>query len=101
VFLSHVSDYASKGDMCFSGVSPFITKAGVSPIPSPITKAVASSIPYIERRALESCVSVLSHPYKAHSQLWQNIGGDRSYHVLSLFLPFLNLVVMKHNSCKS
>jgi hypothetical protein len=52
------------------GMTPFITKAGTSPIPSPImkvgtshfiTKADASPIPYIERRVLEWYVSI-SYP---------------------------------------
>jgi hypothetical protein len=48
------------------GVSPFITKAGVSPIMkagvSPfIMKADVSPILYIERRALKWCISV-SYP---------------------------------------
>jgi hypothetical protein len=78
------------------GASPFITKADVSPIPSPImkacaspfiTKAGASPIPNIERRTLQRNVSVLYTPYKAHSQLGQNSGGTRS----AMFLPFLCL----------
>jgi hypothetical protein len=60
------------------GTSPFITKAGVSPIPSPIikvcaspfiTKAGGSLTPNIERRALQRNILVLYAPYKARSQL--------------------------------
>jgi hypothetical protein len=60
------------------GASPFIMKAGVSLILSPImkagtssfiTKVNASPIPYIERRALEWHISVSYTPYKACSQL--------------------------------
>jgi hypothetical protein len=69
---------------------------GVSPIPSPITKAHsslfitkagASPISNIERLALQRNVSVSYAPYKAHSQLGQDSGGARS----ALFLPFLSL----------
>jgi hypothetical protein len=56
------------------GASPFITKAGMSLILSPImkagvshfiTKAGTSPIPYIERRALKWCISIFYPPYKA------------------------------------
>jgi hypothetical protein len=58
------------------GASPFIMKAGVSPIPSLITKAYASPfiikagappIPNRERHALQRNVSVSYAPYKARS----------------------------------
>jgi hypothetical protein len=74
-------------------VSPFITKAGASPIPSLttkvrasplITKVGVSPIPNIERRVLQRNVSVLYGPYKAHFQLGQNRGGTQS----ALFLPY-------------
>jgi hypothetical protein len=60
------------------GASPFMTKAGASLIPFPITKACASPfitkadashIFNIERRALQKNVSVSYAPYKVHSQL--------------------------------
>jgi hypothetical protein len=60
------------------GVSPFIIKAGASPIPSPImkactspfiTKAGVSPIPNIERHVLQRNVSVSYASYKARSQL--------------------------------
>jgi hypothetical protein len=44
------------------GAPPFISKAGASPIPN------------IERRALERNVSISYAPYKAHFQLGQNSG---------------------------
>jgi hypothetical protein len=74
------------------GASPFITKAGTSPIPSPITKAHASPfimkedvspVPNIERHTLQRHVSVSYTPYKARSQLRQNSGSAQS----GLFLP--------------
>jgi hypothetical protein len=75
-------------EMCVArDVYPFIMKVSTSPIPSPITKADASPIPNIERRALERNVSVLYAPYKVRFQLGQNSGGARSV----LFLPFLSL----------
>jgi hypothetical protein len=58
------------------GASPFIMKVGKSLIPSPITKARgspfitkadASPIPNIERRALQRNVSVSYASYKARS----------------------------------
>jgi hypothetical protein len=58
------------------GASPFIMRAGMCPIPSPITKArvspfitkaSVSHIPNIERRALQRNVSVLYARSKAHS----------------------------------
>jgi hypothetical protein len=58
------------------GTFPFITKAGTSLISSLIMKvrvspfimkAGASPIPNIERRVVERNVSVLCAPYKAHS----------------------------------
>jgi hypothetical protein len=73
------------------GASRFIMKAGVPPIPSPITNACASPfivkvgaspIPNIERHALQRNISILYAPYKARSQLGQ-ISGARS----ALFLP--------------
>jgi hypothetical protein len=76
------------------GASPFISKASVSPIPSPITKASASPfimkvdaspIPNIEIHALERNVSVSYAPYKAHFPLGQNSDDARS----AMFLPFL------------
>jgi hypothetical protein len=80
-------------ETCISrGAPPFISKVGVSPISSPITKACtspfitkvgASPISNIERCALERNVSILCAPYKARSQLGQNSGGARS----TLFLP--------------
>jgi hypothetical protein len=60
------------------GASPFIMKASVSLIHSPIMKAraspfimkaSASPIPNIEIRALQRNVSISYAPYKAHSQL--------------------------------
>jgi hypothetical protein len=39
VFLLRVSDYESKRDCVARGASPFIMKADVSSIPSPIMKA--------------------------------------------------------------
>jgi hypothetical protein len=53
------------------GAPPFISKAGASPIPN------------IERRALERNVSISYAPYKAHFQLGQNSGGAQ----FALFLP--------------
>jgi hypothetical protein len=72
------------------GASPFIMKAGASPIPN------------IERHALERNVSVSYAPYKARSQLGQNSGDTRyalfllcSYCFFSfLEVPSKNLVVM-------
>jgi hypothetical protein len=67
------------------GASPFITKVGVPPIPSPITKAHtspfvmkagASPILNIKRRALQRNVSISYAPYKTHSQLGQNSGDS-------------------------
>jgi hypothetical protein len=78
------------------GASPFITKVGASPIPSPITKecvspfitkAGESSIPNIERRALQRNVSISYAPYKAHSQLGQNSDGAL-YPVLTVSFLF-------------
>jgi hypothetical protein len=60
------------------GASPFIMKAGASPIPSPImkahvlpfiTKADTSPILSIKRHLLQRNISVSYAPYKAHSQL--------------------------------
>jgi hypothetical protein len=66
-------------DTCVArGVSPFIKKASVSLIPSPIVKAGASPfimkagaspILYKVRRVLEWCVSILYPPYEARFQL--------------------------------
>jgi hypothetical protein len=83
-----VFDYESTKEMCVArGTPPFIMKAGVSPIPSPITKVRASlfmsPIPNIERRALQRNISISYAPYKAHSQLGQNSSSARS----ALFLP--------------
>jgi hypothetical protein len=96
------------------GAFPSITKAGTFSIPSPITKAGASAsitkagaspIPYIERQALEWCVSISYPPYKARSQLGQNSGGAQSCPVLTIFFSFWMcpskiLAVMKYNSGK-
>jgi hypothetical protein len=88
----------AKETLVARGVSPFITKADASPIPSHITKVRASPlimkarvspIPNIVRRVLQSNVSVSYAPYKTHFQLGQNSGGFRS----ALFLPFLSLFV--------
>jgi hypothetical protein len=91
------------------GVSPFITKADASPIPSPImkvcaspfiTKAGASPIPNIEIRALQRHISILYAPYKAHSQLGHNSGGAPgmflpcSYRFSLFEVASKNLVVM-------
>jgi hypothetical protein len=86
------------------GVSPFITKADVSPISSLITKvcvspfitkAGASSIPNTERCTLQRNISISYAPYKAHSQQGQNSGSARSalfYHFFSfLEAPSKNL----------
>jgi hypothetical protein len=58
------------------GTSPFITKAGTSPIP------------YIERRVLEWRISVSYPPLKVRSQLGQNSDGARSCPVLTISFPF-------------
>jgi hypothetical protein len=72
--------------------SPFIRKADVFSIHSPImkahtspfiTKVGASPIPNIERCALQRHVSVSYVPYKARSQLGQSSGGTQS----GMFLP--------------
>jgi hypothetical protein len=98
-----VSDSEAKETCVAKGVSPFITKAGASPIPSPIIKACmspfimkagASPIPNIERRALERNISVSYAPYKARSKLGQNNGGTRSAMFLPCsyhFFPFLEV----------
>jgi hypothetical protein len=74
------------------GVSPFITKIGVSLISSAITKACTSPfimkagmslIPNIERRVLQRRVLVSYALYKARSQLGKNSGNARS----GMFLP--------------
>jgi hypothetical protein len=94
--------------------SPFITKADVSLIPSPITKVGASPfitnagvppIQYIERRVLEWRVSILYPSYKSHSELGKNSGGTRSYPVLTIsfslwMCPSNILAVMQYNSGK-
>jgi hypothetical protein len=84
-------DTRQKGDAHYYCVSP-ITQVretrvamGVSPF---ITKASASPIPHIERRALEWRVFVSYPPYKVCSQLGQNSGGARSSLVLTISFPF-------------
>jgi hypothetical protein len=80
-----------KGDVCYYCVSPS-TQVGVTHVArgaSPfITKAGASPIPYIERWALEWRVSISCPPYKACLQLGQNSGGSQYCPVLTISFPF-------------
>jgi hypothetical protein len=64
--------------MCVTrGTSPFIMKAGASPIP------------YIERWVLEWHISISYPPYNTCSHLEQNSGGAQSCPVLAISFPFL------------
>jgi hypothetical protein len=71
-------------------------------------KVGASHIPYIERPALEWCVSISYPPLSmisARAEQWRHPILPCYSHVLTIFFHFWmrlskNLMVMNHNSCK-
>jgi hypothetical protein len=81
------------------GMSPFITKAGTSPIPYIGNVSFYYKSRYISHSVYRETSIRMAHlcfipPYKAHSQLGQNNGGARSCPVLAISFPFW----MKYNS---
>jgi hypothetical protein len=66
------------------GTPPFIMKVSISPIPSPIMKAVMSPIPYIERQALEWHVSIYIYRVKRVPSYDRTVAAPN----LALFLPY-------------